>query len=94
MRFSRSLRATTGAVAVLATLGAPIASADDIELRRDGSKAVPVTPLAEPVDHADGFDWRDGGIGAAAGMATLLVAGTGAHLARSRRASRRAVIPA
>jgi hypothetical protein len=65
----------------------------DFVLRRDGSKAVPVS-VPEPAGPADGFDWGDAGIGAGAGVAALLAAAAGAQFARSRHAARRSPLSA
>jgi hypothetical protein len=86
------------AVALLTVaVAAPQAQAapdDDFVLRRDGSKAVPVTPVPESAAIADGFDWGDAAIGAGAGVAALLLVGSGAHAARSRQAHRRSPLSA
>ena len=90
MRIPSFLRAAVAAVAIAATLGTSTASADDIVLRRDGSKAVPVVTPSEPVTRADGFDWGDAGIGAGilAGLVLLGAAGFLAtrHLGKAQTA--------
>jgi hypothetical protein len=48
MRIPRPIRAAVVAAAIAAPLGAPAASAGDIVIRRDGSKAVYVPPAAPP----------------------------------------------
>ena len=88
MRIPRFARATVVAVVVAATLGAPTASAGDIVIRRDGSKAVdvPVAPLVPmSPDTADGFNVGDAGVGAA-GMLALVLASAGLVTLRGRRA--------
>lgn len=81
------------ALAVAATVGAPTASAGDIEIRRDGSKAVyvpPAPPSAVNPDTGDGFHFDDAGIGAA-GMLALVLAATGAATLYGRRVASRSV---
>ena len=90
MRIPRLVRAAVVAVAIAATLGTPTASAGDIVIRRDGSKAVdvPVPPAPMSPDTADGFDLDDAGVGAA-GMLALVAASAGvASLYGRRRSSR------
>lgn len=87
-RFSKLFRAAVVAVTIAATLGPPSASAGDIVLRRDGSKAVdvpPVKPAAIRPDTADGFQLDDAGVGAAATLA-LVLASAGLVSLRGRRA--------
>ena len=83
----RLLRATVVAVAIAAAAGAPTASAD-IEVRRDGSKAVDVpAPVSAPTSPAltDGFDLDDAGVGAAVMLATVLgLAGVASRRVRRR----------
>jgi hypothetical protein len=90
MRILRLVRMTIAAVAIAATLGTPTASAD-IEIRRDGSKAVEV-PAAPPgptsLDTADGFHLDDAGVGAAT-MLALVLASAGVVSLRGRRHSSR-----
>ena len=84
MRIPRHVLAALVALAIALTIGAPTA-AGEIELRRDGSKAVYVPPAPPPAssDSADGFDLGDAGIGAAGMLA--LVLGAGVASLRSRR---------
>jgi hypothetical protein len=87
MRVLRSVPATVAAVAIAATLGAPTASAGDIEMRRDGSKAVDVPvvlPAPNSSDSADGFHLADAGVGAA-GMLAVTLGFAGAASLRTRR---------
>ena len=80
-------RAALLAFAIAAALAAPTASAGDIEIRRDPSKAVYVPPAPPPPassDSAEGFQLDDAGIGAAA-MLTLVLGSAGVVLLRSRR---------
>jgi uncharacterized iron-regulated membrane protein len=61
-------------------------------LRRDGSKAVPFLAQVGPpavVPAADGFDWSDALIGAAAAYALILLASGAVLLVRRRRPPRR-----
>jgi hypothetical protein len=89
MRIPRLMRAVVTTSIIGATLNSPAAAAVDIELRRDGSRAVPVV-LPEPAPAAQkGFDWGDAAIGAAAGIAALVGAAAGVQTTRSRRAARR-----
>jgi hypothetical protein len=91
MRSLRPVRAAVACLAIAAPLGAPAASAGDIVLRRDGSKAVYVPPAPVPPassDTAGGFHLDDAGIGAGAMLA--LVAGVaGVASLRGRRHSAR-----
>ena len=83
------MRAAVVALAIAAPLGAPAASAGDIVIRRDGSKAVyvpPGPPAPASPDTAGGFHLDDAGIGAA-GMLTLVVAVAGVASLRDRRHS-------
>jgi hypothetical protein len=83
----RHSRAAVAALAVAATVGAPTASAGDIVIRRDGSKAVyvpPAPPQLASADTGDGFHLGDAGIGAA-GMLTLVLAAGGAVALHGRR---------
>jgi len=97
MRTMRGTRVTTAAAlatAALAGAPAPAAAYDGIVLRKDGSKAVQVVTVPRQVAQAEGFDWGDAAIGAGAGLAALLLATAGAHVARSRHAGRRSALPA
>ena len=97
MSNTRRTRATAAAAlmtAALAAAPAPAAADDGIVLRRDGSKAVQVVTVPTQVARAEGFDWGDAAIGAGAGLAALLLAAAGAHVARSRHAGRRSPLPA
>ena len=78
MGIPRLVRAAAVAVAIAATLGTPTASAGDIVIRRDGSKAVdvPVPPAPIRPDAADGFHLDDAGVGAA-GMLALVLGSAG-----------------
>jgi hypothetical protein len=89
MRTPRAVRSAFVALAIAATLGAPTASAGDIVIRRDGSKAVYVPPAPPPpagTDSAGGFQLDDAGIGAA-GMLALVVGAAGVLSLRARRHS-------
>jgi hypothetical protein len=91
MRIPRSVRPAVVAVAIAATVGAPTASAGDIVIRRDGSKAVdvPMKPLAQTSpDTAEGFQLDDAGVGAA-GMLALVLGSAGVVSLRGRRESSR-----
>jgi hypothetical protein len=87
MKVLRPVQAAVAAVAIAATLGASTASAGDIEIRRDGSKAVDV-PVAWPAPNspeaADGFHLADAGVGAA-GMLAVALGFAGAVSLRARR---------
>ena len=85
MRIPRFVRAAVVAVAIAATLGTPTASAGDIVIRRDGSKAVdvPVPPAPMSPDTADGFDLDDAGVGAA-GMLALVLGSAAVVIGRRR----------
>jgi hypothetical protein len=87
-RFSKLVRAAVISVAIAATLGPPTASAGDIVIRRDGSKAVEV-PAVPPApirpDMDDGFHPGDAGVGAA-GMLALVLASAGLASLHGRRA--------
>lgn len=89
MRIPRFVRAAVAVAAIAATLAPPTASAGDIVIRRDGSKAVDV-PAARsaPIrpDAADGFHLGDAGVGAA-GMLALVLASAGLVSLRGRRRS-------
>ena len=93
MGILRLVRAAVVVAAIAATLGPPTASAGDIVIRRDGSKAVDV-PAAGPApiraDEADGFHLDDAGVGAA-GMLALVLASAGLVSLRGRRHSSRPV---
>ena len=94
MRFTRRTRSAVAvALMTVAVPVAPAAGDEDFVLRRDGSKAVPVV-VPGPDGPSDGFDWGDAGIGAGAGVAALLVAAAGAHVARSRHTARRSPLSA
>jgi hypothetical protein len=87
MRISRFVRAAGAALAIVGTVGAPSASAAEIEFRRDGSKAVPVVvPALGPsdADTGDGFHLGDAGVGAA-GMLALVLTSAGVVAVRGRR---------
>lgn len=91
MRSPRRVRAALVALAIALTVGAPTASAGDIVIRRDGSKAVYVPPPPPPpasLDSADGFHLDDAGIGAA-GMLALVFASAGVVSLYGRRHSSR-----
>ena len=87
MRIPRLVRTAIAALAIAATLGTSTASAGDIVIRRDGSKAVDV-PSAPPVptSHgtADDFNAGDAGVGAA-GMLALVLGAAGVVTLRGRR---------
>jgi hypothetical protein len=87
MRIPRFVRAAVVALATAATVGAPTASAGDIVIRRDGSKAVDV-PATRPAplrpDADDGFQLDDAGVGAA-GMLAFVLASAGLVSLRGRR---------
>ena len=85
MRIPRFVRAAVAAVAIAATLGTPTASAGDIVIRRDGSKAVdvPVPPAPMSPDTADGFHLDDAGVGAA-GMLALVLGSAAVVIGRRR----------
>jgi hypothetical protein len=87
MRIPRPVRAAIAALAVAATLGTSTASAGDIVVRRDGSKAVDVPavlPGSTSTDTPDGFNAGDAGVGAA-GMLALVLASAGVVSLRVRR---------
>ena len=88
MRIPRLVRAAIAALAIAATLGTSTASAGDIVIRRDGSKAVDVSvpPVPMSPDTADGFHFDDAGVGAA-GMLALVLASAGLVSLRGRRHS-------
>jgi len=91
MRSPRPVRAAVACLAIAAPLAAPAASAGDIVIRRDGSKAVYVPPAPPPpasADTADGFQLDDAGIGAGATLA-LVVGAAGVLSLRGRRHSAR-----
>ncbi len=85
MKIPRFVRAAAVAVAIAATLGTPTASAGDIVIRRDGSKAVdvPVPPAPMSPDTADGFHLDDAGVGAA-GMLALVLGSAAVVIGRRR----------
>ena len=85
MKIPRFVRAAVVAVAIAATLGTPTASAGDIVIRRDGSKAVdvPVPPAPMSPDTADGFHLDDTGVGAA-GMLALVLGSAAVVIGRRR----------
>ena len=85
MRIPRFVRAAVVVVAIAATLGTPTASAGDIVIRRDGSKAVdvPVPPAPMSPDTADGFHLDDAGVGAA-GMLALVLGSAAVVMGRRR----------
>ena len=88
MRIPRLVRAAIAALTIAAALGTSTASAGDIVVRRDGSKAVDVPAVAVSTsdDTADGFDIGDAGVGAA-GMLALALGVAGAVSLRGRRHS-------
>jgi hypothetical protein len=91
MRIPRLVRAAVVAAAIATTMGPPTASAGDIVIRRDGSRAVdvpaaPLTPINP--DRADGFHLDDAGVGAA-GMLALVLGSVGLVALRGRRHSSR-----
>jgi hypothetical protein len=91
MRSPKPVRAAVVALALAAPLGAPAASAGDIVMRRDGSKAVyvpPALPAQASTNTAGGFQLDDAGIGAGA-MLALVVGAAGVVSLRSRRHSAR-----
>jgi hypothetical protein len=91
MRSPRPVRMAVACIALAAPLAAPAASAGDIVLRRDGSKAVyapPAAPHEAGSDQARGFQLDDAGIGAAA-MLALVAGATGVITLRGRRHSAR-----
>ena len=91
MRIERFVRAALVVVAIATTVGAPTASAGDIVIRRDGSKAVyapPAPPTPANQDSAGGFHLDDAGIGAA-GMLGLVLASAGFISLHGRRHSSR-----
>jgi hypothetical protein len=93
MRSPRPVRAAIACLAIAAPLAAPAASAGDIVLRRDGSKAVyvpPAPPAPASPDTAGGFQLDDAGIGAGA-MLALVVGAAGVVSLRGRRHSARAI---
>jgi hypothetical protein len=80
-------------VAEVGSVAGPPAGAP--ALRRDGSQAVPFAAglernVAAPA--ADGFDWGDAAVGAAAAMGLVALAGVGLAL-RSRLAPSQARVP-
>jgi hypothetical protein len=80
-------------LAIAATFGVPAASAGDIVIKRDPSKAVYVPPAPPPPpasDTADGLDVGDAGIGAA-GMLAIVAGAAGLVTLRGRRHSTRPV---
>jgi hypothetical protein len=82
----RHIRTAVVAATVAATLASPAASAGDVVLRRDGSKAVemlapPPAPAATP-DTADGFQLDDAGLGAVATLALVLASAGVASMRR------------
>jgi hypothetical protein len=85
MKIPRFVRAAVVAVAIAATLGTSPASAGDIVIRRDGSKAVdvPVPPAPTSRDTADGFNAADAGVGAA-GMLALVLGSAAVVIGRRR----------
>jgi hypothetical protein len=69
-------------------------TAGDPALRRDGSKAAPFVVGLEPniaAPAADGFDWGDAAVGAAAAIGLVALGGVGLAL-RGRLAPRRASV--
>ena len=93
MRIPRLVRAAIAALAIAATLGTSTASAGDIVIRRDGSKAVDV-PAAVPgsttPSTGDRFDLDDAALGAAT-MLALVAASAGVVSLRGRRNSSRPI---
>jgi hypothetical protein len=91
MRSPKPVRAAVVALAIAAPLATPAASAGDIVMRRDGSKAVYVPPAPPPPaspDTAGGFHLDDAGIGAGA-MLAIVVGAAGVLSLRGRRHSAR-----
>jgi hypothetical protein len=76
----------------VAVLAVPAASADDIVIRRDPSKAVyvPAPPPPASPDTGAGFQLDDAGIGAA-GMLTIVLGLAGVASLRGRRHSARPI---
>ena len=87
MRIPRLIRAAIAALAIATTLATSTASAGDVVIRRDGSKAVDVPAAAQvstSKETADGFNAGDAGIGAAS-MLALVLAAAGVVSLRGRR---------
>lgn len=83
------IRAAIVALAIAAPLGTPAASAGDIVVRRDTSKAVYVPPAPPPAaspDTASDFHLDDAGVGAA-GMLALVACVAGVASLRGWRRS-------
>jgi hypothetical protein len=83
----RTSKRITAAVATLASAAAlqPGVAAGDYELRRDGSKAVPVSvPPTTTPSRGDAFDWGDAGVGAGVLAVALAAAGTAVLTIRRR----------
>jgi hypothetical protein len=88
----RAIRVAGVGAVIAAVLAAPTAAAADIDIRRDGSKAVdaPADPHASRNSvPPDAFDLGDAGIGAA-GMLALVLTSAGAASLRARRRPMRA----
>ncbi len=91
MRISTLTRASATTLTIAAGLLPPnaAASGDDIVLRRDGSKAVPfvqnLNPRETSANAAEGFDWRDAGLGAGAGALLVALGAAGVFSLRSRQ---------
>ncbi len=87
----RSSLTRAGAVALAIAAGAlpatTHAASGDIELRRDGSKAVQAPPdLAPAVPRSDAaFDWGDAALGAGAGALMVAAGFAGALSLRERQ---------
>jgi hypothetical protein len=99
MTITRRARAAAAAALLTAAVAAPTAAAagdenGGIELRRDGSKAVEVVTVRETAPRVDGFDWRDAGLGAAGGVAALLLASAGARVVRGGHSGQRSPLAA
>ena len=91
MRILTPIRASAATLAIATTLlpTSAWASGDDqIVIRRDGSQAVQVPAIAEQggtsAQAADGFDWRDAGLGAGATALALALGAAGALSLRGR----------
>jgi hypothetical protein len=85
MTMSKHLAAIVATVVGAAAVSPSVAAAD-VELRRDGSKAVPVqVPPPTTPSPADGFDWGDAGAGAGAGLLAVSAGGAVVFLTRRRR---------
>jgi hypothetical protein len=93
---TRSKRLAAGVATVVGAAALqPAAAAADVELRRDGSKAVPVQVPPPPTtpSQTDGFDWGDAGAGAGAGLIAVSAGGAMVFVTRRRRSSRLGTTP-